>query len=141
MSNKLLAAIRWLTFALGVWLVASSLAATPVYGRLTFGLLILWLSAIWLKQSLEQRYGALQGWPAWAVNAVLALIPGLILFSYGAFTPAQPSLTNSGIDVCQLSTGFCVSGSRTFVFFGGVLFLAGVAWSYFMFTIEKKARR
>jgi hypothetical protein len=137
----LLLAGKLLTFALGLWLVVSSQGAELDHTRLTVGLLILWVCALWLKQYLQTNGNLGQGWLSWAVSSVLAIIPGAILLWFGIFAPAQPSLTNSGVDVCQFQTGWCVSGTRTFIFWGGAVLLAGLAWSYFMFTIEKRAER
>lgn len=137
MNSQLGSVGKWLAMIVAVWLAFTSFGNDLNYGRLTLALLIFWLGGVWLKQSLE-RNGRLDGWLLWGANATIAIIPGLILLGYGLFSPAQPSLTNSGVDVCQLETGWCISGSRVFIFWGGALLLAGLAWSTFMFTIEKK---
>ena len=132
--------IKLAVSALGIWLVASSFTPDLNYGRLVTGLLFLWVSTIWLKQYVELKRGRARGWLNWGITSLLAVIPGLILLWYGLLTPAQPSLTNSGIDVCALQTGWCVSGTRAFIFWGGIVFLAGLAWAFFTYSGEKKAR-
>lgn len=132
---------KLLALALGLWLAFTSFGEVLNYGRLTIALLIFWLGAIWLKQMLEQDGRLGNGWLLWGLNALLAIIPGLILLWYGLASPAQPSLTNGGQDICELQVGWCVSGSRAFAFFGGAALLAGLAWSAFTFSIEKRAHR
>jgi hypothetical protein len=126
--------------AAGAWLVISSQGTATDYGQLTLGLLGLWLSAVWLKQYVEQARGSVNGWLGWAINTALAVIPGAILLWYSLFTPAEPSLTNSGVDVCEFQVGWCISGNRALSVLGGMLLLAGVGWSYFTFTIEQRTK-
>jgi hypothetical protein len=141
MSNELAKIVPMVAAgAAGIWLVISSQGTPTDYGQLTLGLLGLWLSAVWLKQYVQQTYGSARGWLGWAINALLAIVPGLILLWYSLFTPAQPSLTNSGVDVCAFQTGWCVSGNRALSFFSGFALLAGIVWAYFTFTIEQKTK-
>ena len=141
MSKQSVVIGKLVVFVAAVGLVVSSFGPTLNYGRLAFGLSVLWVCALWLRQDLARRYGFGKGWLGWGINALLAIIPGLILLWYGWSAQAQPSLTNSGIDVCALQTGWCASGTRAFGFFGGAALLVGLVWSYFLFSIEKKSAR
>jgi hypothetical protein len=149
MNSRVATLLKIGTFAAGGLLVFSSLGSPLNYGRLTLGLLALWASAVWFKQSWQQswleslgnRPSYEQGLFLWAINSFLIILPGLILLGYGVFSPASPSLTNSGVEICQFQVGYCVSGSRAFIFIGGLALLLGLVWSYLMFTVEKKANR
>jgi hypothetical protein len=138
LNKNLSLALKLFGFLIGLWLVISSFEAELNYGQLALGLLLLWACAFWAKGFWEANHGPVGGWPGWALSSLLAIIPGLILLAYGLLAPAQPSLTNSGLDVCALQTGWCVSGTRAFAFFGAAGLLAGLAWSYFLYTLEKK---
>jgi hypothetical protein len=149
MNSRVATLIKIGVFAAGGLLIFSSVGSPLNYGRLTIGLLALWASAVWFKQSWQQswleslgnRPTYEQGLFLWAINAFLITLPGLILLGYGVFSPASPSLTNSGVDICQFQVGYCVSGSRAFIFIGGLALLLGLVWAYFMFSVEKKANR
>jgi hypothetical protein len=149
MNSRAVTLLKIGIFAAGGLLIFSSFGSPLNYGRLTIGLLALWLSAVWFKQSWQESWLANlrnrptyeQGLFLWAINALLIILPGLILLGYGVFSPASPSLTNSGVDICQFEVGYCVSGSRAFIFIGGLALLIGLVWAYFMFTVERSASR
>lgn len=141
MSNELAKIVPTVVAgAAGIWLVISSQGTPTDYGRLTLGLLGLWFCAVWLKQNAEHARRSVSGWFGWSINTILAVIPGSILLWYSLFTPAQPSLTNSGVDVCEFQVGWCISGNRALSFLGVMVLLAGIGWSYFTFTIEQKTK-
>lgn len=125
--------------ASAVWLILSALTSPVNYGRLTAGLLVLWLALILLRGLKDQLWSFQQTGPEYRrrrayrrlpFSILLSIAPGAILLWYGIFAPAVPSRTRGGIDVCELQVGLCVSGTRAFIFWGIVVLIGGLIWAY-----------
>ena len=137
----LLAAV---TSLVSLWLLATGLAGPPNHNRITLGLLLAWVAALFLRAIKDaQLPTGRSANPLWRApfSVLLALAPGLILLAYGLFAPAQPSLANSGVDVCAYEVGWCVSGTRAFIVFGGVALLIGIAVAYAIVKAAIQANR
>jgi FtsH-binding integral membrane protein len=92
------------------------------YGQLAWGALGAWstLVLLWLRVPRRVRKSE-QGatvFVSYAVTLLLCVAPGVILACYGWLAAAVPSYTRGGVDVCELEVGYCVSGTRSFIFFG-----------------------
>lgn len=106
-----------------VWAVTTGSGPELGYGRLTWAALAAWfvLLRCWLglwKRLYSAPPGAVARAVGCLIDCVFTLAPALIVIAYGALAPAAPSLTAGGVDVCQYETGFCVSGTRSFIGFG-----------------------
>ena len=114
----------------GLLLCATSFSSPFNYARFAWGLMLLWPGLIWLrmlKDALVARNGGHdKAWRRLPFNAAMALMPGLVLLWYGLAAPADPTLTRGGFDVCELSVGYCVSGTRAGAYFGGFGLLLGL---------------
>ena len=126
-----------MSVGLAVWWLLRGFSSPTNYGQALAGLFALWLALILLRTLKDDIFPAdasdnLQNRAYWhlPLNILLSIAPGLFLMWFGVFAPASPSVTNSGIDVCQFETGFCVSGTRSMIFFGGFALLVGLGLVY-----------
>lgn len=109
--------------AMSAWALYTGVTPDIKYGQLTWGALGAWaaLLLLWLRVPQRVRKSK-HGWTAfvsYVVTLLLCVAPGIILASYGWLAPAVPSYTRGGVDVCDLEVGYCVSGTRAFIFLGG----------------------
>jgi len=92
------------------------------YGQLTWGSLGAWatLVLLWLRvpKRIRRSERGAAAVASYVMRLLLCVAPGVILACYGWLAPPAPSYTQGGVDVCQLEVGYCVSGTRAFIFFG-----------------------
>ncbi|KAA3642688.1 MAG: hypothetical protein DWQ07_19355 [Chloroflexi bacterium] len=124
---------------LAVWWLLHGFSSPTNYGQALAGLFALWLALILLRALKDDLFPAdasnnLQNRAYWRLplNILLSISPGLFLLWFGIFAPASPSVTNSGLDVCQFETGWCVSGTRSMIFFGAMALLVGLGMVYLL---------
>ena len=123
-----------MSVGLALWWLLRGFSSPTNYGQALAGLFALWLALILLRTLKDDLFpaDASQNRAYWRLplNILLSISPGLFLIWFGIFAPASPSVTNSGIDVCQFEPGFCVSGTRSMIFFGGFALLVGLGLVY-----------
>jgi len=106
------------------------------HGRLTASVWFFWLGIIFIR-ALGDRLKPFnnngdidqarqRAWMRLPLNVILALSPGLSLLWFSLFAPDTPSLTRGGIDVCELETGFCMSGPRAVIVWAFLVIIIGL---------------
>jgi hypothetical protein len=128
----------WLTvlgvscLALAIWLAVTGVLVGLTHGRLTASVWALWLAIILLRGLKDRLWPAAgddtlqRAWMRLPLNIVLALMPGLSLVWFSLFAPNTPSITESGLDVCALETGLCLSGPRSVIVWAVILVSIGL---------------
>lgn len=133
----------------GLLLCATSFGEPFKFARFAWGLVLLWPGLIWLRmlkdawveRSAPDWAARDNAWRRLPFNAAMALMPGLIFIWYGLAAPASPTLTRGGFDVCDLSVGYCVSGTRAVAWFGGFALLLGLLVVWLMVRAAKEANK
>ena len=117
--------------AFSAWAIVTGLSEPVSYGRITFGLLGAWSVLLWIWGLVWQRLSAKgegRGLRRFGqfVDILFAIAPGTIVLVYSIFTPQIPSLTNGGMDICDLNVGPCISGTRATIPIGVILMVVGL---------------
>lgn len=136
-----------LSTGLAVWWLLRGLSLPTNYGQVLAGLFASWLALVLLRAIKDDFFptdaSADQGRSAFwrlPLNILLSVSPGLFLLWFGIFAPASPSVTNSGVDVCQFEVGWCVSGTRSMMVFGAMALFVGLGVVYVLVKSAGRTR-